>query len=68
MIINKNKGQLIELSRKFVMTSLSCEEIVKIRVNQNKMLDLFDEKKKEKYKLMKPDLFQEIDNIVSGID
>ena len=32
------------------------------------MLDLFDEKKKEKYKLMKPDLFQEIDNIVSGID
>ena len=68
MIINKNKGQLIELSRKFVMTSLSCEEIVKIRVNKNKMLDLFDEKKKEKYKLMKPDLFQEIDNIVSGID
>ena len=41
---------------------------MKIRVNKNKMLYLFDEKKKEKNKLMEPDLFQEIDNIVSGID
>ena len=58
----KMKGfSMIEISERITKDSLSCEQIIKNNISIEKIIKLLDEKQKEKFIQMKPELIKKME-------
>ena len=56
-----NGSNLIELSRRITLSSLSCDTLIKMNINQQKLIKILNETQKEEFKHMKPELIKQIE-------
>ena len=54
-------SSIIEISEKITKESLSCEQIIKNNINQQKLIKILNETQKEEFEHMKPELIKQIE-------
>ena len=58
----KSKGTyIINLSEQITVQSLSCDNIIKNNMNQQKLIELLDEAKKEQFYQLKPEMIKQLE-------